>query len=440
MLINLFLLLIISFLFFVCFFLFKKFQEISEDKSRLYLENSSLNKDNENLNKQLDELRQNNIRLSNELKDLKEKYEGLFIKNEQFKSKFDYKEKIINEFSNMKEQLINQFKVISNDVVRDQKLTFDEQQKTNLINLLNPFKNQIDEFAKKLQETNKNNLENKISMEEQIKNLIEQSKNIGDKADNLAEALKGNKKVQGNWGEMTLRNIFESVGFIKDIDYIEQDRVKNELGKTFIPDFIVNLPQERKIIIDVKVSINNYQEYINSKNDSNGMEYIERYCQDIRNHMNELSSKEYQKFYTKSPDFVFMYLPLESAYFTAIKHDKKLMQDATEKKISIVTASTIIPILETIKSFKNFERQNKNIEKIVFLANRLCEKFEKYYENMAKIKTNLDNANSAYFDAYNYIFDGKGNLRKTIEEIGSYLGKNNLRDCNILNINTKENS
>ncbi len=440
MLINLFLLFIIFALILLCFFLFKRLQKLFEDNNKFYLENTALNKDNENLNKQLNELKNNNLNLSNELEDLRKIYNGLIIKSEQFRTKLEDKENIIIEFSNIKEQLINQFKVISNDIIKDQKITFNEQQKESLSNLLTPFKNQIDEFSKKLQETNLNSIENKISIEGQIKNLIEQSKNIGDKADNLAEALKGNKKVQGNWGEMTLRNIFESVGFIKDIDYIEQDRVKNELGKTLIPDFIVNLPQERKIIIDAKVSINNYQEYINSKNDSNGMEYIERYCQDIRNHMNELSSKEYQKFYTKSPDFVFMYLPLESAYFTAIKHDKKLMQDATEKKISIVTASTIIPILETIKSFKNFERQNKNIEKIVFLANRLCEKFEKYYENMAKIKTNLDNANSAYFDAYNYIFDGKGNLRKTIEEIGSYLGKNNLRDCNILNINTKENS
>lgn len=440
MLINFILVTTILVLFSTYFFLFKKIKELFEDKNKLYLENSLLYRDNENLARQIDELKSDNNNLLNKLEDLKKLYNGLLLESEQFRLKLRDREKTISEFSNIKEQLLGQFKVISSEVIKEQKISFSEQQKEGLTNLLNPFKSQIDEFTRKLQETNKNSIETKVSMEEQIKNLIEQSKNIGDKADNLAEVLSNNRKIQGNWGEMTLRNIFESVGFVNGIDYIEQDRTKDEDGKTFIPDFIVNLPQERKIIIDAKVSIVNYQEYINSKNNYDRIEYMKKYCQDIRNHLKELSSKEYQKLYAKSSDFVFMYLPLESAYFVAIKNDKKLMEEATERKINIVTASTIIPILETIKSFRNFERQNKSIEKIVYLANRLCEKFDKYHESMEKIRININNANSAYLDAYNYMFDGKGNLRKTTEEIGAYLGKNNLTEFIAINANTGENS
>ena len=424
MLIKLFLLVIIFFLFFVCFVLFKKIQEKSEKNIELLSKNNFFVNENENLKQQINDLVTKNTNMLLEYEDLKEVYNELRIKNEQIKFELLNKKESIKEILMIKDELTNQFKLISNEIIKNQGTNFNTQQEKNLLNLINPLNKDIIELKEKLKETDKNNIESKVAIETQINNLMEQTKNIGEKADNLADVLKDNKKVQGNWGEMTLRNIFESIGFIDGIDYFIQERMENESNNILIPDFVVNLPEEKKIVIDVKVSINNYKEYVNSKNDTEKDKYMKDYCKDIKNHINELSNKEYQKLYNQSPDFVFMYLPLESAYFAAIKYDEKLMKNAIEKKINIVTASTIVPILETIKSFKNIEKQNKNVEKIIYLANRLCEKFEKYRENMGKVKSSLDNAISVYYDAYNYIIEGKGNIKKTVEEIGSYIGKN----------------
>ena len=424
MLIKLFLSVIIFFLFFVCFALLRKIQEKSEKNIELLSKNNFFVNENENLKQQINDLVTKNTNMLLEYEDLKEVYNELRIKNEQIKFELLNKKESIKEILMIKDELTNQFKLISNEIIKNQGTNFNTQQEKNLLNLINPLNKDIIELKEKLKETDKNNIESKVAIETQINNLMEQTKNIGEKADNLADVLKDNKKVQGNWGEMTLRNIFESIGFINGIDYFIQERKENESNNILIPDFVVNLPEEKKIIIDVKVSINNYKEYVNSKNDTEKDKYMKDYCKDIKNHINELSNKEYQKLYNQSPDFVFMYLPLESAYFAAIKYDEKLMKNAIEKKINIVTASTIVPILETIKSFKNIEKQSKNVEKIIYLANRLCEKFEKYRENMEKVKSSLDNAISVYYDAYNYIIEGKGNIKKTVEEIGSYIGKN----------------
>lgn len=424
MLIKLFLSVIIFFLFFVCFVLLRKIQEKSEKNIELLSKNNFFVNENENLKQQINDLVTKNTNMLLEYEDLKEVYNELRIKNEQIKFELLNKKESIKEILMIKDELTNQFKLISNEIIKNQGTNFNTQQEKNLLNLINPLNKDIIELKEKLKETDKNNIESKVAIETQINNLMEQTKNIGEKADNLADVLKDNKKVQGNWGEMTLRNIFESIGFIDGIDYFIQERMENESNNILIPDFVVNLPEEKKIVIDVKVSINNYKEYVNSKNDTEKDKYMKDYCKDIKNHINELSNKEYQKLYNQSPDFVFMYLPLESAYFAAIKYDEKLMKNAIEKKINIVTASTIVPILETIKSFKNIEKQNKNVEKIIYLANRLCEKFEKYRKNMENVKSSLDNAISVYYDAYNYIIEGKGNIKKTVEEIGSYIGKN----------------
>ena len=424
MLIKLFLSVIIFFLFFVCFVLLRKIQEKSEKNIELLSKNNFFVNENENLKQQINDLVTKNTNMLLEYEDLKEVYNELRIKNEQIKFELLNKKESIKEILMIKDELTNQFKLISNEIIKNQGTNFNTQQEKNLLNLINPLNKDIIELKEKLKETDKNNIESKVAIETQINNLMEQTKNIGEKADNLADVLKDNKKIQGNWGEMTLRNIFESIGFINGIDYFIQERKENESNNILIPDFVVNLPEEKKIIIDVKVSINNYKEYVNSKTDIEKDKYMKDYCRDIKNHINELSNKEYQKLYNQSPDFVFMYLPLESAYFAAIKYDEKLMKNAIEKKINIVTASTIVPILETIKSFKNIEKQSKNVEKIIYLANRLCEKFEKYRENMEKVKSSLDNAISVYYNAYNYIIEGKGNIKKTVEEIGSYIGKN----------------
>lgn len=424
MLIKLFLSVIIFFLFFVCFVLLRKIQEKSEKNIELLSKNNFFVNENENLKQQINDLVTKNTNMLLEYEDLKEVYNELRIKNEQIKFELLNKKESIKEILMIKDELTNQFKLISNEIIKNQGTNFNTQQEKNLLNLINPLNKDIIELKEKLKETDKNNIESKVAIETQINNLMEQTKSIGEKADNLADVLKDNKKIQGNWGEMTLRNIFESIGFINGIDYFIQERKENESNNILIPDFVVNLPEEKKIIIDVKVSINNYKEYVNSKTDIEKDKYMKDYCRDIKNHINELSNKEYQKLYNQSPDFVFMYLPLESAYFAAIKYDEKLMKNAIEKKINIVTASTIVPILETIKSFKNIEKQNKNVEKIIYLANRLCEKFEKYRKNMENVKSSLDNAISFYYDAYNYIIEGKGNIKKTVEEIGSYIGKN----------------
>lgn len=228
-----------------------------------------------------------------------------------------------------------------------------------------------------------------MSFEEQIKILSRNNDNLAKEAQDLTTALKGNKKLQGNWGEIQLENLLDITGLKEGIDYIRQETVVNEDGKIHRPDIVVNLPNGRKVIVDSKVSLNNYSEYISRDNEEEKKNYIKLYIDDLKNHIKELSSKEYYKDLKQqsiSLDYVFMFVPLERAYIDAVDYDKSIYRFAFDNRIAIVTPSSLMPILKTIEYLWSIEKQNKNVEEIVKLAETIYKKIVLFKEDMEGIK------------------------------------------------------
>lgn len=356
---------------------------------------------------------------------LNEKNKKLTIENEKLKFLIEEKEKNLVEISNIKEKLSNQFEIVSNEIIQKQKEIFNKEQKNSLNNILDPLKEQLENYDKKIQENKEAMIENTGSMKAHIDSLIKQTCDIGNKADNLATALKNDKKAQGNWGELKLKNLLESVGFIENIDYTNQEHIKDSKGNEFILDFVINLPDERKLIIDSKVSLVNYERYINCEDRDGQKKFLGEYYRDITKHIKELGDKKYYKLYgNESLEFVFMFLPLEGAYFEVINYDNNLFDIAFKNRIAIVTGSSLVPVLRMIEHLWSIEKQNKNIEEIVKLSERMYDKIVKFIESMENIGNNLIKAKKSYNEAINYLNRGNGNILKTAEDISHLSGKN----------------
>lgn len=362
---------------------------------------------------------------------LNEKNRKLIIENEKLKFLIKEKEKNLAEISNIKEQLSDQFKLVSNEIIEKQKEIFNREQKNGLNNILDPLKGQLENYDKKIQENKEAMIENAGSMKEHIDSLMKQTNIIGNKADNLAVALKNDKKAQGNWGELKLKNLLESVGLVEGIDYSSQKSEINQDGKNYILDFVVKLPDNRKLIIDSKVSISNYERYINSQDEEERKQFLEAYHSDIKSHIKELGNKEYYKLYgNDTPDFVFMFLPLEGAYFEVINYDFRTKQKdnlfdiAFKNKVNIVTGSSLIPVLRTVEYIWSIEKQNKNAEEIGRLSQIIYDKTTKFMENMTAISNSLNKAKESYDNATSYLENGKGNIMKTATKIINLTGKN----------------
>lgn len=376
------------------------------------------------------------VELDKTKEDLK-KYQIDYNKMESEKDNLNTRLKEQNDYiEELKKEMRTTFENISNDIIKRQKSDFTEQQKI----VLQPFEKEIKEFKEKIEKNNKINIENKVSFEEQIKILSRNNDNLAKEAQDLTTALKGNKKLQGNWGEIQLENLLDITGLKEGIDYIRQETVVNEDGKIHRPDIVVNLPNGRKVIVDSKVSLNNYSEYISRDNEEEKKNYIKLYIDDLKSHIKELSSKEYYKDLKQqsiSLDYVFMFVPLERAYIDAVDYDKSIYRFAFDNRIAIVTPSSLMPILKTIEYLWSIEKQNKNVEEIVKLAETIYKKIVLFKEDMEGIKKSLDKAQDLYEKAKNKIYYGRENVYRTAEKIKK-LGVNTDKQLKLENLNLED--
>jgi DNA recombination protein RmuC len=399
------------------FLIFKVFSKNNFENKVLKKENERLAQENKRVEILIKEKAEINIKFENEKEKLKELE----------KTKKDFKE-----------EMLSQFKNLSNEIIENQGKAFNEKQKENFEISLKPI---IKEFNEKITNFNKDTNENKAEIKTQIETLLKQTTEIGGKADNLADALKNNKKQQGNWGEWTLENLFNSRGLEKGKDYFslnEEDKgdyysqqmlkdidgntIKDNEGNNCIADFILSLPDKKNVIIDSKVSLNNYQEYINAKAEDEKIKFINIYCDDIKKHIIELGKKEYYKL-ENSLDFVFMYLPLENAFLSAVHCDKKLYNLATENKVAMVTASSLTPVISMINKLWSVEKQGKNFKEIGRLANTIFEKAKFYEEHLKNIGKSIDKVKEEYEKTKTYLQDGNANVLKTAEKIVGLVDK-----------------
>jgi DNA recombination protein RmuC len=368
-----------------------------------------------------------------ELQNKLSSYELLKIENEKQKIQIEEQKNNLTAMKEiidqMKNDMILHFKNISNDVIKQQKSDFELRQKESLGILLSPLNQQLTDFNKKIVDFNKDSTSSAAEIKGRIEALINQTVKIGDKADNLADALKGDKKAQGNWGELKLMNLLEMAGLRKNEDFFTQKAEKNDDGETVIFDFVVKIPNEKYLIIDSKVSIINYEKYITANTDEEKEDYMKLYCGDIKKHIEELGKKEYHSILkTNSPDFVFMFLPLENAYLDAIGYDKDLFRIAMKNKVAMTTASSLIPVVNMINNLWNIEKQNKNIGEIVKLARTIFEKIRNFVGKMENIEKNIDNAKKSCAEAKGYLQSGRENVLRTVNKMISLAEKNKEGD------------
>ena len=365
----------------------------------------------------------------------KNRIKNAFLKLKFEKDKLEFQLKTEREngeknLSMMQKTLEEKFENISNRVLKTQKEDLNREQKENLSVILNPFKTDINNFKTLIERTNEINREDKGFLKKNLEDLKNMNTTLSKNADDLVKALKGNSKIQGDWGENQLKNILDMAGFLEGRDYQMQFNLKGEDGENLRPDCIISLPDGKKLIVDSKVSISNYVDYVKSEDEAERKHCLELHISSIKKHISELSTKEYQKLLKdNSLDFVFMFIPNEHAYIEALKGDNTIYDNAYKNNVAITTPSSILPILRTVKNLWNIEKQNQNASKIADKAGQLYDKLVGFVGNMENIDKGLNSAKKAYDEAFKQLSSGRGNAisiaedmkalgAKTVKEIG----------------------
>lgn len=316
-----------------------------------------------------------------------------------------------------------EFENVANQVLKEKTKEFTETNRTNLDVLLNPLKENIKAFEQKVENSYKVESAERFTLKGTIDELIKQTKLIQDDANNLTKALKGDNKKQGNWGEMVLDKLLEGSGLIEGINFTRQTGIILEDGSRFLPDVILNLPDEKHIVIDSKVSLVAYERLVNAEEETEREILIKQHIGSIKSHISGLSSKNYQDLYKiNSPEFVLLFIPIESSFSIAIQYDQELFDFAWNKKVVIVTPSTLLATLKTVASIWKQEQQTKNAIDIATKAGQLYDKFVGFVTDLQKVGDSIAKSNKAYADAMNKLTIGSGNLvnrAETLRKLGA---------------------
>lgn len=382
---------------------------------------AQLNVIKEQLEKQLAEANNEKNELKVELRSEREKGEVLNTRISKAEEVFQIQKQKIAELSAEKEELnkklTSEFENIANRILDEKSQKFTEQNKANLDVVLNPLKERIKDFEAKVDKAYKEESNERVSLKKEIEQLINLNKQVSEEANNLAKALKGDTKKQGNWGEVMLERILENSGLRKEEEYKTQVSFTDDTGLKK-PDVVVFLPDNKHIIIDAKVSLIAYEQAVNADDEEGRKLYIKAHVESVRNHIKLLSDKNYQNANMfNSPEFVLMFVPIESMFGAAIQADVDLFNFAWDKKIVIVSPSTLLATLKTIASIWKQERQNRNALQIAEESGKLYDKFIGFVDDLEAIGKSIDSSNRAYNDAFNKLKTGKGNIIRRIENI-----------------------
>jgi DNA recombination protein RmuC len=393
-----------------------------EEVNKLNEEINSLKIENGKLSERIKILEEDKSHLQSELKLEREKSERLNSENSALKSDYTNLQEKLNEqkteIEELQQKFVKEFENLANKIFEEKSAKFTEQNKERLSEILNPLKEKITEFEKKVEETNKESIKGHSSLKEQLEMLRQMNQQITQEAKNLTEALKGQTKTQGNWGEFILESILEKSGLVKGREYLVQEAITSESGKRFQPDVIVNLPENKSIVIDSKVSLIAYERYISSEDEIEKAKSLRDHIISIRSHLKNLSSKNYQTLYQlNSLDFVLMFMPIEPAFALAVQQDSNLFNDAFEMNIVIVSPSTLLATLRTIASIWRQENQNRNAMEIARQAGALYDKFVNFYNDLIDVGKKLDSAKDSYESAMKKIHEGRGNLISGVERM-----------------------
>lgn len=390
--------------------------ELQDLRTRLGIEEAraaQLLADRSRLEQQLQQEQQQLIRLSEEKSALeaRQHYQDEKLLRQQ------------QEMDQIREKFTMEFKNIANELLESRSKTFSTQNQQQLELLLSPLRERLKEFESKVDSTHKESLEKHASLFNELRNLRELNQNMSEEARNLTRALKGENKTQGNWGELILERILERSGLSRDAEYRVQESLLTDEGRRVQPDVTILLPGERFLVIDSKVSLTDYERFVSAEDEAEKLAALKRHVLSMRAHIKGLSEKKYEHLHgAGSPDFVLMFVPLESAFHAALQQDADLFGDAFDKNIVLVSTSTLLATLRTIASLWRTEKQNQNAQEIARQAANMYDKFVDFSSDLIKVGVQLDGTQKTYAEAMKKLTEGKDNLvRKTerLKELGA---------------------
>ncbi|MBT4928852.1 MAG: DNA recombination protein RmuC [Cellvibrionales bacterium] len=328
---------------------------------------------------------------------------------------FEAQLKLVKE---AKQSLSQEFENLANRIFDDKQTKFSEQSKQALDTSLSPLRRDIGDFRKQVSSAYEKENADRNQLAGQIGELQKQTMKISSEAASLANALKGDNKQQGNWGEFVLEKLLEDSGLSKGREYETQVALKDEEGKRRNPDVIIRLPEGKDIIIDAKTSLLNYERYFHAENEQQRQEFLKNHLNSLRAHIKGLDIKNYEKLETiNSLDFVLIFIPVESAFMLALDNDPDIMREAYDRGIILVSPSTLMVTLRTIKNLWRYADQNINAQQIAEKAGGLYDLFVLHVEALEDIGKHLDKSKDAYETAFKRLSTGRGNLVKRSEEL-----------------------
>jgi DNA recombination protein RmuC len=398
----------------IYFFLKSRFtSQISkaEERNRIFEDNI------EKLEVEINSERNKNTELSSLYSSLQADYNNLQNKLT------DQKE----EIEQLQKKFTAEFENLANKIFDEKTSKFSEQSKNSLQEIIKPLRDEISKFEKKVDDSSKESIRGNASLREQLQMLKDMNQQITQEAKNLTQALKGGTKTQGSWGEFILESILEKSGLVKGREYKVQEVIYSEEGRRFQPDVIVNLPENKSVIIDSKVSLVAYEKFISGEGDIQKQLALKEHIASIKNHIKNLSSKNYQSLYQlESLDFVLMFMPIEPAFALAVQQDANLFNDAFDKNIVIVSPSTLLATLRTVASIWRAENQNRNALEIARQSGALYDKFQSLITDLIDLGKRISTLQRGYEEAMKKLHTGKGNLISSVERI-KQLGANTTK-------------
>jgi DNA recombination protein RmuC len=385
-------------------------------------ERAALEEKNNGLSFQIEELKSQLVTSNSEKEIIRTEKEAINIqlskKENDFENLWERNKEQKDEVEKLQEKFTIEFENLANKILEEKSTKFTEQNKENMKNILSPLQEKIQLFEKKVDDTHKESIDYHAALRQQIIGLTDMNAQMSKETLNLTKALKGDSKMQGNWGELVLERVLEKSGLEKDREYYVQQSHTAVDGNRVFPDVVINLPDGKKMIVDSKVSLTAYEKYINEEDDSLKIGYLKEHVSSIKRHVEQLGEKNYHDLYEiESPDFVLLFIPIEPAFAMALNEDTTLYNKAFEKNIVIVTPSTLLATLRTIDSMWANQKQQENAMEIARQAGALYDKFQGFVEDLIKIGKKIDESKTEYGAAMNKLVEGKGNLITSVEKL-----------------------
>ena len=392
---------------------------------------NTLDKEKSIISEKYNDLLSVNEKLSDDLKSERTRAEELNTRiaraEVEFKNLREKLETQKEELENIQKKFTTEFENIASKILKQNSQEFTLANQKNIGDILNPLKEKIQNFERKVEDTYQKGIKDQTDLKAELKKLYELNFRISEEANNLTKALKSDTKKQGNWGEIILERVLERSGLVKGQEYETQTTTRNEEGDVIRPDVIIKLPDNKHIIIDSKVSLIAYEAFINEEDTDKKENFLKQHILSIKNHVKGLSEKNYQNATLfDTPDFVLLFMPIESSFSIAVQSDIELFNFAWEKKVVIVSPTTLLATLRTIASIWKHEKQTQNALEIARQGGALYDKFHGLISDMEKMGTQLNTVRKTYDDARNKLVDGRGNLISQVEKLkklGAKAGK-----------------